>query len=141
MKITNTLVPYKILEYGGIQYSVCRDFNHVSRYRKLRRVVHNPDSQEDRFISLEVPNAFSTTIDVRYYVVPEYLKDRLDVIAYEQLGDPNYAWVISYINKIEDGYTARPGQKLMIPRSITDLFSKNELLSSVSPSALNLGSE
>lgn len=140
MRIYDTLIPYRTLEYDGIQYSVCRDFNHISRYRGLRQVVHNADD-EDRFVSLETPNPFQTHADVRYYVVPAFLENRLDIIAYEQLGNANYAWVIAYMNGISDGYTVKEGQRLKIPESITVLFNKGELLSSVSPVMLNLGTE
>lgn len=140
MRIYDTLIPYKQLEYKGIQYSVCRDFDHISRYRGLRQVVHQYD-EPDRFVSLETPNPFETHADVAYYVVPAYLENRLDIIAYEQLGNANYAWVIAYMNGIADGYTVKEGQRLQIPNSITALFNKGELLSAVSPMMLNLGSE
>lgn len=140
MKFYDTLVPYEILDYDGIQYGVCRDFDHVSRYRGLRSVVHAPD-EDYRFVSLETMNPFTTHLDVKYYDVPAYLENRLDVIAYELLGDPSYSWIIAYFNQIEDGYTVRDGQRLLIPNSITDLFKKGEILQSISPLALNLGSE
>ena len=140
MQWYDTLRPYKRLDYEGIQYGVCRDFDHISRYRGLRSVVHCADS-EDRFISLEIPNAFHSNANVRYYTVPSYLENRLDVIAYNFLGNPNYAWIIAYINKLEDGYTVKDGQTIKIPYSITDLFNRGEILQSVSPTLLNLGEE
>ena len=55
MKWYNTLIPYKVLKHHRIQYSTCRDFDHVSRYRGLRQLVHCPKT-EDRFVALETPN-------------------------------------------------------------------------------------
>ena len=68
-------------------------------------------------------------------------ENRLDLIAYSELGSASYAWVIAYINQITDGFTAPEGQRLMIPESISALFAKGQLLASISPSVLNLGTE
>lgn len=141
MRFYDTLVPYDILEHKGIQYGVCRDFNHISRYRRLRQVIHSPSDQKDRFVALETPNAFETDCEVVYYEVPPYEENRLDLIAYKFLGSANYAWVISYFNGIEDGFTVHDGQKIMIPKSFTSLYNKGEVLASVSPLTLNLGTE
>ena len=136
-----TTTPYKEVEHNGIQYGVCRDFDHICRYRRLRQVVNNPQSTEDRFIMLETPNPFETHSEVTYYEVPTSEENRLDIIAYKTLGSAQYAWVIAYFNAILDGFTVYPGQRLMIPRNITQLFEKGECLASVSPITLNLGTE
>ena len=141
LKIQITTTPYAVIPYEGIQYGVCRDYDHISRYRGLRRVTHNPLTQADRFVALETANPFTTNTEVVYYDVPPSQQDRLDLIAKQFLGDATYGWVIAYFNHIEDGYTVREGQRIMIPKSITDLFSKGEILAPVSPSMLNLGSE
>lgn len=141
MKYYDTLVPYKEVEYGGIQYGVCRDFNHISRYRGLRQIVHNPSDILERFISPETPNPFTTNCEVEYYDVPANEENRLDVIAYKKLGSSSYSWVIAYFNQIEDGYTVREGQRLAIPKSISSLFNSGEILAAISPLQLNLGSE
>lgn len=141
MKYYDTLVPYSKVEYGGIEYGVCRDFNHISRYRGLRQVVHNPDDILNRFVSPETPNPFTTNIEVEYYDVPANEENRLDVIAYKKLGSASYSWVIAYFNQIEDGFTVREGQRLAIPKSISTLFNSGEILAAISPLQLNLGSE
>lgn len=141
MYIQDTLKPYSEVDYQGIQYGVCRDFGHVSRYRGLRQLVHSPYVTEDRFVALETPNPFKTNSKVTYYDVSQSEENRLDIVAYKTLGNPNYAWVIAYFNQIEDGFTISDGQRLMIPGSITDLFNKGEILASVSPNMLNLGEE
>ena len=141
MRFYDTLRPYDILEHRGIQYGVCRDFDHISRYRKLRQIVHNPTDIVDKFVALETPNPFETHSDVSYYEVPATEEDRLDIIAYKYLGSAQYAWVLAYFNNIEDGFTVREGQKIRIPKSFTQLFNKGEVLSSVNPLQLNLGSE
>lgn len=148
MKILNTLTPYKTVDnHGGIQYGVCREFDHISRYRGLRQVVHNPnqeseyDPDNERYIALETPNAFTTNLKIRYYDVPAIYENRLDIIADKFLGDATYSWIIAYFNGITDGFTVREGTRLMIPNSVTDLFNKGEILQSISPTQLNLGSE
>lgn len=140
MEFYNTLVPYKTLDYKGIQYTSCRDFNHISRYRGLRQVIHSPN-EPDRLVTLETPNPFTTNTDVNYYEVSADTENRLDVIAYRFLGSAQYAWVIAYFNGIEDGFTCREGQRLAIPKSISSLFNTGEILQSIPASTLNLGSE
>lgn len=133
--------PYKELEHKGIEYSVCKDYAHISRHKGLRQVVHNPTEVDERFIALETPNAFTTNTEVEYYEVPTYEENRLDVIAQAKLGSASYSWVLAYFNGIEDGFTVKPGQKLKIPKQFTSLFNTGEILQAVSPLALNLGSE
>ena len=133
--------PYKVIEHKGIEYSVCKEYDHISRYKGLRQVVHNPADIATRFIALETTNPFSTNTDVEYYEVLTHEENRLDLIAKAKLGSATYSWVIAYFNNIEDGFTIKPGQKLLIPKQLTSLFSAGEILQSVSPLALNLGSE
>ncbi len=140
MYIQNTLVPYAEIEHKGIQYTTCRDYSHISRHACLRQVVHNPED-EDRFIALETANGFSTRTDVVYHDVKSHEENRLDVLAYQYLGSAQYAWVIALFNNIEDGYTIHEGQRLIIPKSISSLFSKGEILAPVPALKLNLGSE
>lgn len=140
MRWYNTLIPYKELSYSGVQYGVCFDYTHISRYKGLRQVVHNPN-EADRFVAPETPNPFHTNMQVQFYTVPAYEENRLDLIAHKFLGSANYSWVLAYFNNIEDGFTVYEGQRIMIPSSMTALFNKGEILESVSPLALNLGSE
>ncbi len=132
--------PYQELEHRGIAYSVCREFNHISRYRTLRQVIHNPNDL-DRFVTLETPNAFTTHTEVIYHDVTVNEENRLDLIAQKYLGSPTYGWVIAYFNSIEDGYTVYEGQKLVIPTSITALFNSGEILEPKTALVLNLGEE
>jgi len=132
--------PYKVLEHEGIQYSVCREFNHISRYRNLRQVVHLPASS-DRYVMLETVNPFVSNISVKYHEVTVNEENRLDLIAQKELGSATYGWVIAYFNRIEDGYTVREGQRLVIPGSVTALLSKGEVLAPVTALKLNLGEE
>jgi hypothetical protein len=71
--------------------------------------------------------------------VPE--ENRLDLIAQKELGSATYSWVIAYFNQIEDGYTVREGQRLVIPESVTALLSKGEILAPIAYTRLNLGEE
>ena len=140
MKFYNTLTPYEVIDHRGIQYTTCKAYDHISRYKGLRQVIHNPNDP-DRFIALETPNPFSTNTEVVYYDVPATEENRLDIIAHKYLGSAQYAWVIAYFNGIEDGFTVSEGQRLMIPKSISSLFNRGEILASVSALQLNLGTE
>lgn len=137
----DTLVPYKKLKHTGIEYTVCRDFNHISRYKGLRQVVHEANDAPNRYIALETPNSVESKASYYYYEVPLSEENRLDLIAYKFYGSAQYSWVLSYMNRIEDGYTVHEGQKLKILNNFTDLFSKGELLASIPAMILNLGSE
>ena len=140
----DTLVPYKVLDHKGIQYTYCRDYGHVSRYRGLRQVIHNPNDS-DRFISLETSNPLVSHLkdrsNFRYYEVSATTECRLDLIAEKYLGSAQYSWVIAYFNGIEDGFTVREGQVLRFPKNISTLFNSGELLESVTALQLNLGEE
>ncbi|MCM1222698.1 MAG: hypothetical protein NC548_50400 [Lachnospiraceae bacterium] len=136
----DTLQPYGVVEHTGIEYTVCRDFSHISRYKGLRQLVHNPQ-ESDRFITLETPNPLITNARFRYYDVPATEENRLDLIAYKFFGSAQYSWVISYFNSIDDGFTVVEGQRLKILDNFTDLFSKGELLASIPALQLNLGTE
>lgn len=133
--------PYQEIPYEGIQYTNCRDYGHISRYKGLRQVVHNPDTSEDRYMALETVNPFTTSADVDYYEVPSRYENRLDIIAYEELGSASYAWVIAYFNNIEDGFSVHEGQLIKIPKNISSLFNSGEILQTVPALGLNLGSE
>lgn len=133
--------PYKEIPHTGIPYTNCRDFGHISRYKGLRQVVHNPDNQSDRYMALETVNTFLTHSEVDYYEVPSRYENRLDIIAYEQLGSADYAWVIAYFNNIEDGFSVHEGELLKLPRNISSLFNTGEILQTVPALGLNLGSE
>ena len=100
MEFYDTLKPFKILQHTGIQYSVCRSFEHISRYKGLRQVAHNI-STNDRFTGLETPNPFTTSADITYYDVPAHEENRLDIIANKFLGSATYSWVIAYFNDID----------------------------------------
>lgn len=132
--------PYNTLEHKGIAYSVCRDFNHISRYRNLRQVVHCPNDT-NRYVTLETVNPFTTNLTVKYHEVTVTEINRLDLIASKELGSATYSWVIAYFNGIEDGYTVREGQRLVMPNSVTDLLSKGEILAPITALKLNLGEE
>lgn len=140
-QVLNTLEPYETLEHKGIQYTNCRNYPHISRYRGLRQVVHNPQDIEDRFIALESPNPFTSSAEVMYHQVTAHEENRLDLISTNTLGTPTYAWAIAYFNGISDGFTVKEGQRLAIPKSFTSLFNTGELLSPVSALTLNLGEE
>lgn len=140
MKVHDTYYPYRTIERDPIQYSYCVDYGHLSRYRALRQIIHQGLS-EDRFVALETVNPFGTASDMKSYVVPSHLENRLDIIAQQQLGSATYAWIIAYVNRIADGFTVLEGTRLQIPTSITGLFNKDELLAPIDATKLNLGSE
>ena len=140
MKFPDTLQPYDEIKRTEIEYSVCRDYDHISRYKGLRQVIHEGQNS-DRYIALETTNGTKCTVKVTYYTVPVSYEHRLDLIAYKMLGSPTYAWIIAYINDIADGYSCFEGQVLAIPTSLSSLFETGQLLAAVSAIKLNLGSE
>lgn len=139
-KFPDTWRPYRKVERDPIQYTYCVDFDHLSRYRTLRQVIHE-GKKPSRYVGLETTNAFNSEAHMNTYIVPHNLENRLDLIARDQLGSAEYAWVIAYINKIADGFTVLEGTQLRIPDSITALFDKGEILSTVDVTKINLGSE
>ena len=141
MKYYTTLGPYDEFEHVPIQYGVCRDYSHLSRYRGLRQVAHDPSNETTRFIALETPNPFQTTTEVSFYEVPLTEENRLDLIAQKLLGSVQYRWILAYFNRIPDGYTVHEGQVLMCPKNISALFNKGEVLAPINPLQLNLGTE
>lgn len=139
-ELRDTLTPYQKIDRDSIQYTYCVDYDHISRYKDLRQVIHQGESA-DRCIALETTNAFESNATTTYYTVDTTHANRLDLIAYELLGSAHYAWVIAYFNNIADGFTVPEGAKLAIPNSIFSLFEKGECLASISATKLNLGSE
>ena len=140
IKIVDTLAPYETVDREDIQYTYCHDYNHISRYKGLRQIIHEGNTAE-RYVALETPNAFETSVDMTYYTVPANLENRLDIIARDFLGSADYSWVIAYFNNIQDGFTAKEGQILAIPKTISSLFNNGEILSPISANRMNLGSE
>lgn len=138
--LSSTTESYSEIERDDIQYTYCRDFNHVSRYRGLRQVIHQGQSP-DRYVALESPNAFETHTNITYYTVPANLENRLDIIAQELLGSADYKWVIAYFNGITDGFTVHEGMTLMVPKTVSSLFETGEILQPVPATKLNLGAE
>lgn len=136
----DTLIPYCTIEHTGIEYTVCKDYKHISRYKGLRQLIHNPNDS-DRFITLENPNIITSNMQFTYYDVPSMEENRLDLIAYKFFGSAQYSWIISYFNNIEDGYSVYEGQRLKILKNFTDLFSVGEMLAPIPAMQLNLGSE
>jgi hypothetical protein len=137
----DTLIPYKTVASNPIQYTTCKPFDHISRHKGLRQIIHHPFENDERFIALETPNYITTRASFIYYTVPKTEEDRLDLIAEKFLGSAQYGWVIAYFNDIEDGYTVYEGQKLRIIKQFTALFNKHEILAPIPAMLLNLGVE
>lgn len=140
MEYIDTMKPYDAIKRDDIQYTYCHDFNHISRYRGLRQIIHQGMSSS-RYVALETPNDFSPTDNIEYYIVPASKENRLDLIAKEKLGSAAYSWVIAYFNHIEDGFTCTEGTKLAIPKSVSSLMESGQILPAIPATKLNLGSE
>lgn len=137
----DTTKPYQEIDYHGIEYTVCKDFSHISRYKRLRQVIHYLEGT-DRFKTLEIQNDYDyENLGIEYYEVTVQTENRLDLISYKFFGTASYNWIISYINGISDGYTVFEGQILLIPTALSDLFSSGNIFSAISPTSLNLGTE
>lgn len=141
IQIRDLTQPYKELPHYGIAYSTCKEYKHISRYRNLRMISHMPNTSE-KYTTLETVNPIVTNrLKIIYHVVELQEENRLDLIANRYLGSASYSWVIAYFNSIEDGFTVTAGQTIIIPKTITDLFSAGEILAPVIPLKLNLGEE
>lgn len=138
--VATTTDTYAVVDREEIQYTYCREYNHVSRYRGLRQVIHEGHSA-GRLVALETPNPFETHTTVTYYTVPANRENRLDIIAQETLGSADYKWVIAYFNGIADGFSVRTGMTLQIPKTVSSLFEAGEILAPVSAVRLNLSAE
>ena len=137
----DTTRPYKELETGGIEYTVCKDYLHISRYRRLRQVIHHNEDGR-RMETLEIQNEYDySNVEVEYYEVFQDRVNRLDLISYDYYGTTSYSWVIAYVNGIQDGYTVFEGQILMIPKNISELFKSGCVLASVPATSIKLGVE
>ena len=137
----DTTRPYRKIKHRGIEYTVCAKYDHISRYQRLRQVIHYERNNEI-FKTLEIQNYYDyDNVHVEYYQVTVDRENRLDLISYDYYGTTAYSWIIAYINGIEDNYTVWEGQTLMIPIMLTDLFTSGCVLSAVAPTALNLGTE
>lgn len=135
----DTTSPYDSVPYEGIEYSTCKDFDHISRYRRLRQIVHYLETP-DRFTTLELQNGYDYSgMEFDYYVVGEDRENRLDLVSYDYYGTPSYAWAIAYVNGIEDGYSVMSGRTLKMPKVVTELFKNGSVLSAVPATSLNLG--
>lgn len=141
MQFYTTTTPYETVDYKGIQYTVCYDYKHISRYKGLRQLIHNPKDADTRFVAPETANGVSINVDVVYYTVSIDEVNRLDLIANRWLGSPTYAWVIAYMNNIEDGFTVSEETRLKIPKSFFDLFQSGEILAPIPALQLNLLTE
>lgn len=139
-ELNNTLIPYDTIERDDIQYTYCYEYDHISRYKNLRQVIHQGLSP-DRYVALETINAMSSNTEVDHYVVPSSRENRLDLIARDMLGSATYAWIIAYFNDIEDGFTVPTGRTLTIPKTVSSLFQNGEVLAPISAVRINLGSE
>lgn len=138
--LESKLIPYAASERQSIQYTFCKEYPHISRYRALRQIVHEPD-QSCRFVAPETSNAFKTQLTCKYYQVSNDEVNRLDLIAQKLLGSPTYGWVLAYFNQIPDGFTVRAGQNLKYPANFTDLFNKGECLEPITALQLTLTEE
>lgn len=137
----DTTIPYKKVDYHGIEYTVCKDFGHISRYRKLRQVIHFLENDK-RFISLETQNYYDfKDLDVEYYIVPTDRENRLDLISNDFYGTPEFGWVLAYINGLNDAFTVYEGRMLIVPKNLNNLYGSNEILGSIPATSLNLGTE
>lgn len=141
IQIRDLTQPYKTADYAGIAYSTCVNYNYISRYRNLREVIVNPHASNKCSLLETVNPLVTNNLEVVYHVVELSEENRLDLIANKYLGSSTYSWVIAYFNKIDDGYTVREGQTIIIPKTITALFSNGEILAPITALKLNLGEE
>ena len=69
----------------------------------------------------------ATDDQVTDYVVPQFMENRLDLIAYKFYGNSELYWVIAYFNNIIDPMVLAVGTELKIP-SLSTLYVSGGIL-------------
>ena len=106
--------------------------------KNKERKVTVKSSTQTATVSQDTTRVDNTTTPQTYTVQKG---DCLWSIAKKFYGSAQYSWIISYMNRIEDGFTVYTGQRIMILDNFTDLFSRGEILAAIPAMTLNLGSE
>ena len=137
--VTTTINGILSFDKEGLSYEVSKDglvIKNIKTDNITQTLLNN-------MISLlkELEKDYPTNVEVKYYEVPQMYENRLDLISNMLYGSPSYSWILSYFNRIEDGFTVKSGQKLVYPKSVTSLFSSGELLQSIPATKLNIGEE
>lgn len=129
VKRLNTLIvhPNNVRKkYYMRQYYTPKQYSNNCRYKNVRRLK---DDKTGKVFHETVPQMFIPENDEdQYIVVTNITKNRLDIIANEYYGTPNYWWVIAQANYLIDPFDVPVGTKLRIPPTIS-LYISGGILS------------
>lgn len=104
-------------KYYPITYYTPKQYTNNCRYKNVRRLK---DNVTGKFYHETVPQTFITRSEEdQYIVVTDINENRLDIIANEYYGTPNYWWVIAQANYIIDPFDVPVGTQLRIPPTIS----------------------
>lgn len=112
--MSREIVYEKNKEYQGV----------TSRYQILRTIREGSSYYLETYNQVKVPESEN---DV-YHIVSATEVNRLDLIANQYYGSPNYWWAIALANNFIDPLSVQEGTMIRIP-SLTSLSDyKNEIL-------------
>lgn len=98
--------------YTFPEYADPRRYEYLSRYTPYRQIIGS-DNQKflETFNNTEIINSEED----QYYTVEVRTENRLDIIAAEHYGFPNYWWIVAHANGIIDPFNVPYGTVLRIP--------------------------
>lgn len=99
------------------------EFDMTSRYQVLR-VIADEDTYLETYNQLTVPESD----DDNYHVVTHKEVNRLDIIANDYYGRPDFWWAIALANNFIDPFIVQEGVMLRIPSTITLNSIQNKIL-------------
>lgn len=104
--------------------SVNNEFENVSRYQILRVIEEGKDTYLETYNQVKVP----VSDEDSYHVVTHAEVNRLDLIANDYYGVPEFWWMIALANNLIDPFIVNEGVMLRIPSLITMNDFKNQIL-------------
>lgn len=104
--------------------SVNNEFENVSRYQILRVIEEGKDTYLETYNQVKVP----VSDEDSYHVVTHAEVNRLDLIANDYYGVPEFWWMIALANNLIDPFIINEGVMLRIPSLITMNDFKNQIL-------------
>lgn len=103
---------------------VNNEFENVSRYQILRVIEEGKDTYLETYNQVKVP----VSDEDSYHVVTHAEVNRLDLIANDYYGVPEFWWMIALANNLIDPFIVNEGVMLRIPSLITMNDFKNQIL-------------
>lgn len=100
------------------------EFSNVSRYQVLRVIEETPSTYLETYNQVKIP----VSPDDSYHVVSQAEVGRLDMIANDYYGIPEYWWIIAIANNMVDPFLVNEGVMLRVPSLLTVSNYNNKIL-------------